>query len=185
MESHPDLTPKRHWAHAPVHHFSEAGTYIVTGSTLYKKRLWNTPQKLDVLEREFFALADEHGIQLQAWALMCNHYHTVFFSDEPDRIPQFFTCFHRDTASLLNQMDGTPGRRVWYQFYDTRLTLQKSYLARLSYVHRNPVKHKLVAQAEEYQWCSASWLRDNASSAFRRTLESFTGEGLNIWDDFD
>ena len=34
----------------------------------------------------------------------------------------------------------------------------KSYLARLNYVHQNPVKHGLVRVANQYRWCSAAWL---------------------------
>jgi len=30
---------------------------------------------------------------------------------------------------------------LWYEFWDTHLTFEKSWLARLNYVHQNPVKH--------------------------------------------
>ena len=40
----------------------------------------------------------------------------------------------------LNRIDDTPGRRVMYKFWDTRLTFEKSWLARLNYVHQNAVK---------------------------------------------
>jgi len=37
-----------------------------------------------------------------------------------------------------------------YEFWDTRLTFEKSWLARLNYVHQNAVKHELVSIANEY-----------------------------------
>jgi hypothetical protein len=39
---------------------------------------------------------------------------------------------------------------VWYNFRDTRLTYEKSYLARLNYVYQNAVKHGLVPVANQY-----------------------------------
>jgi putative transposase len=36
-----------------------------------------------------------------------------------------------------------------YEFWDTRLTFEKSWFARLNYVHQNPVKHGLVPVANQ------------------------------------
>jgi hypothetical protein len=62
---------------------------------------------------------------------------------------------HAKSAEWVNKVDRAPGRRVWFNFRETRLTYQKSYLARLNYAHQNAVKHGLVAVANQYPWCSA------------------------------
>jgi putative transposase len=36
-----------------------------------------------------------------------------------------------------------------YEFWDTHLTFEKSWLARLHYVHHNPVHHGLAAVASD------------------------------------
>ena len=38
------------WPHVPVHRLNEDGVYMVTAATLYKQRLFNTPDKLTLLE---------------------------------------------------------------------------------------------------------------------------------------
>jgi putative transposase len=81
-------------------------------------------------------------------------------------------------------MENQPGRRVWYNFRDTRLTYQYSYLARLNYVHRNAVKHGLVPVANQYPWCSASWFDRVASPAQVKTIYGFKTDRLKIEDDF-
>jgi putative transposase len=48
----------------------------------------------------------------------------------------------------VNGLDQSPERQVWYNYWDTLLTYQSSYLARLNYVHQNAVKHRLVPVAE-------------------------------------
>jgi len=47
------------WPHAPVHRLSENGIYMVTAGTLHKKRLFDSPTKLDLLERLILSLAKQ------------------------------------------------------------------------------------------------------------------------------
>ena len=40
------------------------------------------------------------------------------------------SVLHVRTAEWVDKLDQTPGGRVWFNFRETRLTYQKSYLAR-------------------------------------------------------
>jgi putative transposase len=177
--------PPRDWPHAPVHRLSEHGIYIVTAGTLNKEHLLNTPAKLDLVERLLLSLSKEHNWQLEAWAVMINHYHFVA-RGAPDSTPmsEFLRKFHSRSAIDLNEVDGVEGRPVWYNFRDTRLTHQYSYLARLRYVHQNPVKHGLVLVANKYRWCSAAWFERAASRAQVKTIYGFKIDQLKVEDDF-
>ena len=84
----------------------------------------------------------------------------------------------------LNRMDETSGRRVMYEFWDTHLTFERSWLARLNYAHQNPVKHGLVSIANQYKWCSASWFETNARAGFINSVYSFKIDRVNVPDDF-
>jgi putative transposase len=77
---------------------------------------------------------------------------------------------HVKTAEWVNGLDHTPGRQVWFNFRDMRLTYQKSYLARLNYFHQNPVRHGLVAVANQYPFCSARWFERTASEAMVKSI---------------
>jgi putative transposase len=89
---------------------------------------------------------------------------------------------HSETARKLNTLDGTKARQVWFNYWDIRLTFEKSYWARLNYVHQNPVKHNLVLVANQYPWCSAAWFERTASPAMVKTIYSFKTERLKIDD---
>lgn len=97
---------------------------------------------------------------------------------------KLLTKLHANTARALNKEQATPGRKVWFQYWDSHLTFERSYLARLNYVHHNAVKHGLVANAQNYPWCSAAWFAENGPAAFRATVESFKTDQINISDDF-
>ena len=91
---------------------------------------------------------------------------------------------HGSSSRGLNLLDNTPGRKVWHEYRDTRITYRKSYLSRLNYVNQNPVKHGAVLRAEEYRWCSAGWYQAKADDAFKRTLASFKIDTVRVPDDF-
>jgi putative transposase len=181
----PAKLPHKDWPHAPVHRLSENGIYIVTAGTFQKERIVNTPDRLDLVERMLLSLTRRHCWQLEAWAVMANHYHFVA-RGAPDSTPMgdFLKEFHSRTAIELNRADAVEGRKVWHNFWDTRLTHQYSYLARLNYVHRNPVRHGLVPVANQYPWCSAAWFERVASPAQIKTIYGFKIDTVNVPDDF-
>ena len=173
------------WPHAPAHHLNEAGAYIVTAGTYEKAHYFRTPGLLSFLQETLFTLAARYGWELQAWALFSNHYHFVALSpSDSGNLRKMLSHLHTLTAREANRNDGTPGRKVWYQFWDTLLTYQRSYFARLNYVHQNPVKHGLVAMAVDYPWCSAGWFEQKAERPFYRTVTSFKIDQVKVKDDF-
>ena len=62
---------------------------------------------------------------------------------------------------------------------------QRWYLARLSYVHRNAVHHRLVREPPLYPWCSAGWFERRATASFYKTIMRFRTERLKVPDDFE
>jgi hypothetical protein len=65
------------WPHAPVHRLADNAVYFVTGATLHKKHLFDTPPKRDLLEQMLLTFTKRDGWQLEAWAVFANHYHVV------------------------------------------------------------------------------------------------------------
>jgi putative transposase len=85
----------------------------------------------------------------------------------------------------VNERDSTAGRKVWFQYWDSHLSFEKSYFARLRYVHENAVHHGLVSVASNYPWCSAGWFERCAEASFRKTIMSLPCNTINVLDDFE
>jgi putative transposase len=68
--------PER-WPHAPPHHFTPHGTYIITAATLHRKQLFDSDAKLDFFRDTTFELVRNYALILHAWAFFTNHYHLV------------------------------------------------------------------------------------------------------------
>ena len=173
------------WPHAPVHRLDSDGIYIVTAATLHKAHLFADAARLTSLQNQLLTLAKEYQWRLEAWAVFTNHYHFIARSNNDSAsLKRLLTHLHADSAREVNRVDDTIGRRVWFNFWDTKLTYERSYLARLNYVHQNPIKHKLVAKANQYRWCSAAWFERVASPAMVKSIYGFKTDKLNIHDDF-
>jgi putative transposase len=160
-------------------------TYIVTARTLNKAHFFAGDERLRLLTDALSGVAADYGWLLHAWAVFANHYH--FIARAPEDGPDVGTLaqrLHSQTARAVNALDGTPGRHVWFQYRDTCLTFEKSYLARLNYVMNNPVHHRVAPVADLYPYCSAAWFAAEADPAFRRKVESFRYDRLNLEDDF-
>ena len=174
-----------YWPHAPLHRFSEQGIYMVTAGTYQKEHRFNSPEKLTMLRDMLFKYAEQFQWKLQAWAVMNNHYHFVAVSpDDASNLKTMLSRLHEYSAKKLNRMDGISGRKVWHNYWDSHITHQTSYFARLRYVHQNPVHHGVVENASNYPWCSQDWLERNSERSFVNTLARFKTDRVNLRDDF-
>ena len=182
----PGKASEKDWPHAPLHQVSSHGTFIVTASTLHKQPLFRGRAALDLLHDTILKLAKHHGWTLEAWAFFPNHYHFVAHGGESASVlDAFLTHLHADTARELNQRQSKPDRQVWFNFWETALTYEKSYLARLAYVHQNPVCHGLVPVSNQYRWCSAAWFERSATPAQVKTIYGFKIDRVKVLDEFD
>jgi len=177
------------WPHAPEHRLCSRGTYFVTASTYLRQHHFAGKTRLAVLHRGLLKLAAEFRWRLEAWAVFSNHYHWIGHSpeleDTAESLSRMLGSLHEKTAKWVNRLDATKGHKVWHNFRETRLTYEKSYLARLNYVHQNPVRHGLVSVANQYPWCSARWFERTASPAQIKTIYRFKIDKITLPDEFE
>jgi hypothetical protein len=57
-----------------------------------------------------------------------------------------------------------------FQYWDSHITFETSYLARLNYF---TIIRYVTELAENYRWCSAAWFAQHAKASFVSTVRSF------------
>jgi putative transposase len=173
------------WHHSPMHLFVPNMMYMVTASTLGKQHIFRGDDRLQILQDALFEVVEVYEWKLQAWAIFSNHYH--FIAKAPENattLKKMIQRLHSQTSHVVNRLDSMGGRQVWFQYWDTCLTFEKSYYARLNYVHNNAVKHGLTEVASRYQFCSASWFETHADEVLRKKVALFAYDQVKVEDDF-
>ena len=174
------------WPHAPSHWLLESGIYMVTAATYHQQPFYRSAHALDHLTSILMQNLLRDGWALRAWAVFPNHYHFLARSPNSEQgarsLAKLMSRAHMQAAKALNEQDGTPGRKVWNNYWDSLITFEKSYLARLRYVHRNPEHHGFSRPSECYRWCSAAWFAESAPRSFLRTVNSFKTDQLRVRD---
>ncbi|MFN2507441.1 MAG: hypothetical protein ABR589_01560 [Chthoniobacterales bacterium] len=88
------------WPHAPPHHFTPQGVYMLTAGTLHKASLFDSPTKLDLFRDTVLELIEAYSLSLRAWAFFRNHYHLIVsFADAACYIAYSFAiCIARSRS---------------------------------------------------------------------------------------
>jgi putative transposase len=158
---------------------------MVTGSTLSKEPLLDAEEKRANFCEALIERTTVLGWVLHAWVVLKNHYH--FIAQSPENalsLKLLIQGVHSISAKFINRIDDTPGRRIWYNYWDTCLQTEASYYARLNYVILNPVKHGLAQNPEEYPFSSYKYFIENSEPDFQKMVLSQPIDDLEISDDF-
>jgi REP-associated tyrosine transposase len=173
------------YLHHPPHYFIPDAMYMVTGAILYNQHLLREDRRKGFILQTLLERAVLLDWSLQAWAVLNNHYHFVAKSPENAMtLRKLIQHVHSITAIQLNKWDQTPGRQIWCNYWDSYLTYERSYLARLHYVHVNPVKHGLVNDAIDYPFCSYKWFVEQSDEALKQQVFAQSIDQVKIIDDF-
>jgi len=173
------------WHHGPLHVVSEGGIHMVTSGTYLKEHFFRLDERRGRLHGLLLEIADEFRFELHAWAVLSNHYHIIGRTGgDSGSLQKMVSKLHSVSAREINKTDGAVGRKVWHQYWDSQLTHNRSYLARLHYVIQNPVRHGLVPVATAYPWCSAAQFQQTAPASFQRVVASMPIDAVNVPDDF-
>ena len=161
---------------------------MVTAGTYQKAHFFSGDERLKGLHDGLLRYAHRYGWQLEAWAVFPNHYHFIGRPPEEEEnaetLSRFLKHFHGRSSAWINRLEDCPGRKAWHNYWESRLTFEESYFARLNYVHANAVRHGIVPVANQYPWCSAAWFEMTASAAMVKTIYGFKTDRVNVKDDF-
>lgn len=144
---------------------------MVTGSVLHGKPLLNSTEKLANFCETLFERAKFLDWTLEAWFVMSTHYH--FIAQSPEKalsLKELIQGVHSINAKYVNRIDGIAGRKVWYNYWDSCIHTEASYLARMRYVMMNSVKHELVQNAEEYPFSSYRYFMESSEPDFQKKV---------------
>ena len=140
--------------HRPPHEVTAGTALFITAATVRRIPYLGSASRRDGFLALLQSECERFEMDLIAWVVLKEHYHLVMVPGHPEVFEPWITSIHSNSARPLNEEEGTPGRQVWYQYWDTTLWTEGDLWSRISYVHRNPVKHGYVDDPADWPWSS-------------------------------
>jgi len=122
-------TKLRNWPHSPAHHLREAGSYIVTAGPYKKVPVSRPPIGSPSSRITSWGLADRYEFSLPSLGGVSKPLPFGGQLATSGIVAKLLRHLHSIYRDRSEQMDGTPGRRVWFEFWETRITFPRSYFA--------------------------------------------------------
>jgi len=148
-------------------------------------------------------MSDQFDVDVFAFVLMSNHYHLLFRTNRANlsRAMQWLGLTY---TRRFNNLHGRSGHLFQGRFKSI-LVENDAYAVELScYIHRNPLRAKMVKRLIDYQWSSypayayrrtaPEWLKmdmvlsvfsgPNPRKAYRKKVQSYAEEEKHLLEDF-
>jgi len=175
----------KRYTHAPAHYFLSKATYMVTAGTFQKELFMRADKAKSCLLTLLRGAIDRYKWELIAWVILANHYHMLLKApDTASSLPWLLKKLHSSSAIELNKLARCPGRKVWWNYWDTCITNEKSYYARLNYIHWNPVRHGVADRPEDYPFSSYCDYYKLDSARVRHLEQTYPFDRVKVFDEF-
>ncbi len=149
---------EKHEFHPP-HIYEDNACYFLTASTVHRQRLLDTDARRALLRDILKEACQQYGIRLYAWVILADHYHLLLRTGNAAPVWKFIKRLHGESAIRLNKLDKTPGRRVWYQYWDRFPRSERDFWCYFNYIHINPIKHHYVRVADGAVVVDGKWVK--------------------------
>jgi len=140
--------------------------FIVPGIPHHVTQRGNGRQQTFFCDADYMAYRDllaEHcaaqGVAVWSWVLMPNHVHLILVPETPDSLRAALAKVHRAYAGMIHARERRTGH-FWQGRFGCVAMDEAHTLAALRYVALNPVRARLAARAQDWQWSSVHALLD-------------------------
>ncbi len=99
--------------------------------------------------------SEKYKVEVLAYCLMTNHIHLVLIPKDEKGLQSLLKPLHMRYTQRINKKMGWSGRLWQGRYFSSPLDQDYTWEA-IRYVELNPVRAKLVEEAEEYKWSSAA-----------------------------
>ena len=170
------------------HHYAAPHAHYLTKSVYRRVRVFDSDRFKVDFTKKLDDLRAELGFRIVGYVLMPEHFHLLIWPSglaDPSQVLQRLedrtalfilknlrrNLNFRWCQAVLNRLKLPPSvhhhahHRVWQRgFYDMNIWSETKRLEKLNYMHNNPVKRGLVAQAADWPWSSGRFYpRQDAS----------------------
>ncbi len=177
----------KEYKHNPPHLFLPHSKYFITGATYNKKKWFKSNETRGQLLKIIKIGFERHRWKLEDWVILDNHYHIMGNAPhKSDSLPKMMKNIHKFVALWVkkNVPESKSFKKIMYNYWDSCISYEASYFARLNYIWHNPVKHGYVEQAEEWKFSSFCQRIETEREEVEKIKEIYPCDKVKVKDDF-
>lgn len=132
------------------------GTYFFTIVTHQRRKIFDTPRKLELLYGTLRRVQINKPFELIAYCLLPDHLHLLIkLPDEDSDFSIRIREIKRLTTIWIRREPSENVDQIWQdKFWEHTIRDGKDLLRHFDYIHYNPVKHNLTDSFDGWKWSS-------------------------------
>lgn len=177
----------RQYKHNPPHLFVQNCKYFITASTYLKKPFLVSQSSKSHLLESITKGCNKHDWMLEDWVILDDHYHLMLQAPEGSiNLSKMISEIHRFTALWMkkNVEEVESAKRIFWNYWDSCITFERSYFARLNYIYFNPVKHGYVEFPENYLFGSYHYRVGVEKEYLESLRRDYPWDKIKVKDDY-
>ena len=128
-------------------------SHFITFSCYRRASLLATPEARRTFEHTLERVRQWYGIYVTGYVVMLEHVHLLISEPERGQLSVAIQMLKQNTARQLRKLAGSSS--FWQaRYYDFNVWSERKQVEKLRYIHRNPVKRRLVERPEDWEWSS-------------------------------
>ena len=173
------------YKHSPPHFFKSNQIYMITAATYNKLPLFKSEINKSFLLNIIINKFSLNKWKIDAYVILDNHYHLLVQSPEDSiSLSKIINDIHKFSALEINRQEQTLGRKVWWNYWDSIITYEKSYYSRINYIHFNPVKHGYTNDPLTYAFSSYGEFYKSDQDRTVALINAYPFDKVKVNDDF-
>jgi len=134
----------------------QAGVYFATTDTWERRALFINTALANIAVGQIVSCRDRGFYKLHAFVLMPEHLHILISPSEETTIEKAMQMIKGGSAHQIG-LERPQQFPIWHRgFHDRWIRDAEQFWKAKSYIEQNPVKARLVEEAQQYEWSSAN-----------------------------
>ena len=178
-----------------IRYYGQNHVHFITTSTYRRARLFDFERFRRIFARSLGDVRDALRFKLIGYVLMPEHFHILLWPGDQANPSEIVRSLKIRTAMQILKELRDANRQPWYsrmlsklvlpetvhspatyriwqrRFYDMNICSERKLQEKLTYIHNNPVKRRLVESADKWPWSSFGYSRFEDDSILKRWIE--------------
>jgi len=140
----------------PKHRTAPGSSYFVTTKCWEGRTIFRVTENAEILLKTVFDYRDSGVFSLHSFVIMPDHIHVLITPSASSSLEKGVQLIKGGSSHRIHKVRGHK-MEIWQVgFHDWTIRDAADWLAKVEYIHMNPVRAKLVERAQDWPYSSAS-----------------------------